>query len=98
MRHWDFYYFGNYLISEIRTYLGFYRPQTEEEELQMGARFELVEKAFYLNQYSKDYENPLVEMVTLVGAAHSNADYMATVAWDFMSHFSHDVDGSLLEQ
>ena len=32
-------------------YQGFCRPQTEEEEQGMGARFELVEKAFYLNRY-----------------------------------------------
>ena len=32
-------------------YQGLYRPQTDEEEQQMGARFELVEKAFYLNRY-----------------------------------------------
>lgn len=32
-------------------YQGFYRPQTETEEQSMGARFELVEKAFYLDRY-----------------------------------------------
>lgn len=47
--------------------------------------------------YSEDYEHPLVQMVTLVGAAHSNADYMATVAWDFLKNFARAEDGSLLE-
>ena len=47
--------------------------------------------------YSDGYENPVVEMVTLVGAAHSNADYMATVAWDFLSRFTRAEDGSLIE-
>ena len=32
-------------------YQGFYRPQNNEEEQSMGARFELVEKAFYLDRY-----------------------------------------------
>ena len=32
-------------------YQGFCRPQTDEEEQQMGARFELVEKAYYLDRY-----------------------------------------------
>lgn len=52
----------------------------------------------FSDYYSEDYANPVVEMVTLVGAAHSNADYMATVAWDFMSRFSRGADGSLLEK
>ena len=47
--------------------------------------------------YSEDYEHPVVQMVTLVGAAHSNADYMATVAWDFLKNFARAEDGSLLE-
>ena len=49
------------------------------------------------NFYKDGYENPLVQCVTLVGAGHSNADYMATVAWDFMSVFARGEDGSLLE-
>ena len=32
-------------------YQGFFSPKTEEEEKQMGARFEQVERAFYLNRY-----------------------------------------------
>ena len=32
-------------------YQGFFSPKTEEEEQQMGARFEQVERAFYLNRY-----------------------------------------------
>ena len=32
-------------------YQGFFTPKTEEEEQQMGARFEQVERAFYLNRY-----------------------------------------------
>ena len=32
-------------------YHGFFYPKTAEEEQQTGARFELVEKAFYLNRY-----------------------------------------------
>ena len=47
--------------------------------------------------YSADYKNPVVQMVTLVGAAHSNADYMATVAWDFLKNFARAEDGSLVE-
>ncbi len=46
--------------------------------------------------YSEAYDVPVVEMVTLIGAAHSNADYMATVAWDFLSRFSRGADGSLI--
>lgn len=49
------------------------------------------------NFYKDGYENPLVQCVTLVGAGHSNADYMATVAWDFMSVFARNPDGSLSE-
>ena len=47
--------------------------------------------------YSEDYEHPVVELVTLMGAAHSNADYMATVAWDFLKNFQRAEDGSLIE-
>ena len=32
-------------------YQGFFTPKTEEEQQQMGARFEQVERAFYLNRY-----------------------------------------------
>ena len=32
-------------------YQGFFSPKTEEEEQQMGARFEQVERAFYMNRY-----------------------------------------------
>ena len=32
-------------------YQGFFTPKTEEEEQQMGARFEQVERAFYMNRY-----------------------------------------------
>lgn len=44
-----------------------------------------------------DFQAPLVQCVTLVGAGHSNADYMAQVAWDFMRPFARGADGKLLE-
>lgn len=45
--------------------------------------------------YSDKYDVPVVQLVTLVGAAHSNADYMATIAWDFLRNFARGADGSL---
>ena len=47
--------------------------------------------------YREDFAAPMVQSVTLIGAGHSNADYMATIAWDFMSRFARAEDGSLLE-
>lgn len=47
--------------------------------------------------YRDDYSAPMIQEVVLVGAGHSNADYMATIAWDFMSRFSRGTDGSLIE-
>lgn len=47
--------------------------------------------------YSDDYEQPVVKFVTIVGVAHSNADYMATIAWDFLENFARAEDGSLIE-
>ena len=47
--------------------------------------------------YRDDFAAPMVQCVTLIGAGHSNADYMATIAWDFMSRFARAEDGSLLE-
>lgn len=43
------------------------------------------------------YSNPVVQTITFVGAGHSHADYMATLAWDFMSIFSRAADGTLVE-
>ena len=42
-------------------------------------------------------DNPVVRAITLVGAGHSHADYMATLAWDFLSKFSRAADGALVE-
>ena len=47
--------------------------------------------------YRDDHASPMVQLVTLVGAAHSNADYMATIAWDFLKSFTREADGSLGE-
>ena len=47
--------------------------------------------------YRDDYSVPMVECVTLIGAGHSNADYMAEVAWSFMSSYSRMADGTLVE-
>lgn len=47
--------------------------------------------------YRDDFDAPMVQAVVLIGAGHSNADYMATIAWGFMSHFIRNADGSLSE-
>lgn len=48
--------------------------------------------------YRDDFDAPMVQAVVLIGAGHSNADYMATIAWDFMSRFVRNADGSLGEE
>lgn len=47
--------------------------------------------------WNDTYENPVVQTVTFIGAGHSHADYMATLAWDFMSKFSRAADGTVVE-
>lgn len=47
--------------------------------------------------YKDGYASPFIELVTFVGAGHANGDYMATIAWDFMSRYSRAADGSVVE-
>ncbi len=55
--------------------------------------------SFEVNSFrKKGYVNPIVQLVTFIGAGHANADYMATIAWDFMKRFSRGEDGSVIEQ
>lgn len=45
--------------------------------------------------YKDGYESPFLELVTIVGAGHANNDYMATVAWDFLSQYVRLPDGTV---
>ncbi len=47
--------------------------------------------------YSEKYSDPVVQTVMLIGAGHSNADYMAQLAWNFMSNFARAEDGSTID-
>jgi len=54
---------------------------------------------FEVNSFHKEgYANPMVQLVTFIGAGHANADYMATIAWDFMKQFARGEDGSVIER
>ncbi len=51
-----------------------------------------------ISSYYKDgYSDPIVQAVMLIGAGHSNADYMAQIAWDFMSNYARAEDGSVID-
>jgi poly(3-hydroxybutyrate) depolymerase len=57
------------------------------------------ELSFEINSFRKDgYTNPPVQLVTFIGAGHANADYMSTIAWDFMKRYSRGKDGSVIER
>ncbi|MDR1643001.1 MAG: hypothetical protein LBT59_25190, partial [Clostridiales bacterium] len=47
--------------------------------------------------YKDGYAQPLIKLVTFVGAGHANGDYMATIAWDFFSGFSRSANGAVVE-
>lgn len=46
--------------------------------------------------YKDGYATPFIQLVTITGAGHANNDYMATVAWDFLSQYSRADDGSVV--
>ena len=54
-------------------YQGFFRPKNAEEEQQMGARFEQVERAFYMNRYF-DYCEAQHERNRKTGHTERNRD------------------------
>ena len=54
------------------------------------------EVEYQISRYYNDkYDAPVVECVIMVGLIHTYSDYMADIAWDFMSVYSRNTDGSL---
>jgi hypothetical protein len=47
--------------------------------------------------YKEGYSTPFIELVTFVGAGHANSDYMAEIAWNFLSRYSRASDGSVVD-
>lgn len=48
--------------------------------------------------YNSTYTNPVMELVAVNGVAHACSNVYADLAWDFMSHFSRNEDGSISEE